>query len=253
MSSPASLPKEIQRSAQRGELQKVVKWLRKGGPADAFCASQTSLGRSTTTTLLQTAGGSGHLAIVRELLKRGASVDLQTSLGHTTLMNAAGYGKLSIVLVVLQHSASPDLQSSKGETALMQAAYGGHEACVQALLRAKANTELLDNDGRTALQWAEVKGHAATAGLIRQHAAPPPQPVAASPAAPPEAGEPAVSSPASLPLKIYESAQRGELPKVVRWLHEEGSIDALCSNTTLVCAQPTPCCKAPQPTATLRW
>ena len=31
MSSPASLPKEIHRSAERGELQKVVKWLRKGG------------------------------------------------------------------------------------------------------------------------------------------------------------------------------------------------------------------------------
>ena len=30
MSSPAPLPKEIHRSAERGELQKVVKWLRKG-------------------------------------------------------------------------------------------------------------------------------------------------------------------------------------------------------------------------------
>ena len=39
MSSPAPLPKEIHRSAQRGELQKVVKWLRKGGQADAICAS----------------------------------------------------------------------------------------------------------------------------------------------------------------------------------------------------------------------
>ena len=31
MSSPTPLPFEIHRSAQRGELQKVVKWLRKGG------------------------------------------------------------------------------------------------------------------------------------------------------------------------------------------------------------------------------
>ena len=31
MSSPASLPSEIHRAAGRGELQKVVKWLRKGG------------------------------------------------------------------------------------------------------------------------------------------------------------------------------------------------------------------------------
>ena len=31
MSSPASLPEDIYHSAVRGELQKVVKWLRKGG------------------------------------------------------------------------------------------------------------------------------------------------------------------------------------------------------------------------------
>ena len=36
MRSPTPLPKEIHRSAQRGELQKVVKWLRKGGPVDAL-------------------------------------------------------------------------------------------------------------------------------------------------------------------------------------------------------------------------
>ena len=34
MSSPASPPKEIHRSAEQGELQKVVKWLRKGGAVD---------------------------------------------------------------------------------------------------------------------------------------------------------------------------------------------------------------------------
>eukprot|EP00964_Phaeocystis_antarctica_P116175 scaffold80140_cov61-Phaeocystis_antarctica.AAC.3 len=37
------------------------------------------------------------------------------------------------------------------------------------------------------------------------------QPAAASPAAPVDAGEPVVSSPASLPVEIFESAERGEL------------------------------------------
>ena len=36
MSSPASLPEEIHLSAERGELQKVVKWLRKGGAVNAL-------------------------------------------------------------------------------------------------------------------------------------------------------------------------------------------------------------------------
>ena len=52
MSSPASLPKEIHRSAERGELQKVVKWLRKGGLVDALGSTRTRDGRPTTYTLL---------------------------------------------------------------------------------------------------------------------------------------------------------------------------------------------------------
>ena len=87
MSSPASLPKEIHRSAVRGELQKVVKWLRKGGAVDALCPTPARDGRVSTTTLLLTAAANDHLAMVRELLKRGASVDLQTSLGETALIH----------------------------------------------------------------------------------------------------------------------------------------------------------------------
>ena len=103
MSSPASLPIEIQRSAIRGELQKVIKWLRKGGAVDAFGSTQCADGRPTTTTLLLTAAAHGHLEMARELRKRGASVDLPTSLGWTTLMVAAARGHLSILLLLLQH------------------------------------------------------------------------------------------------------------------------------------------------------
>ena len=148
MSSPAPLPKEICRSAERGELQKVVKWLRKGGPVDVLYSDtgedgQTATytdGQTITYTLLNTAACYGQLAMVRELLKRGASVDLQNSVGITALMLAAIHGHLSILLVLLQHSADPDLQDSAGYSALMLAAYGGHEACVQALLRAAASS-----------------------------------------------------------------------------------------------------------------
>ena len=112
MSSPAPLPKEIHRSAERGELQKVVKWLRKGGAVDALGSATSVDGRPTTTTLLHAAASNGQLEMVRELLKRGASVDLQSSLGRTALMDAAYYGHLSILLVLLQHSANPDLQAT---------------------------------------------------------------------------------------------------------------------------------------------
>ena len=227
MSSPAPLPKEIHRSAQRGELQKMVRWLRKGGLIDALCPTALG-GRTTLETLLHAAVVNSQLEMVRELLMRGASIDLPNSLGSTALMAAAHRGNLSTVLVLLQHSANPDLQNNIGITVLMWAVGSGHEACVQALLRAKADTELLDKDGYTVLQRAEAKGHTAIADLIRQHAAPS-QPAAAPPAAPPDAGEPAVSAPTSLPLELYDSAARGELQKVAKWVRKGGLVDALCS------------------------
>ena len=76
------------------------------------------------------------------LLKRGASVDLQSSLGRTALMSAAAQGHSSVLLLLLERLANPDLQDIDGHTALMEAAGNGQEACVQALLRAGANTEL---------------------------------------------------------------------------------------------------------------
>ena len=203
-SSPASLPAEILQSAERGEVQKVAKWLRKGGPVDALGAAQAEDGQFTTSSLLHAAATNGHLEMARELLKRGASVDLQRERGSTALMGAASYGHLSILLLLMQHSADPDLQDTKGRTALMAAAHRGQEACVRALLQhsanpdlqqsekggtalmiaasvgqeacaqalliAKANTELLDNNGDSALQLAEAKGHTAIAKLFRQHA-----------------------------------------------------------------------------------
>jgi len=265
VSTAASLPIEIFESAENGELQKVVGWLREGGLADAHTSVSIDNNQTATTTLLHAAAANDHLEMVTQLLERGASVDLEDGLGYTALMSAAYRGHLSILLFLLHHSASPELQASDGHTALMMAASEGHEACVQALLRAKANpdlqsnsgqtalmgaamqgqescvkallrakanTELLDKDGDTALQWAEHEGHTAAAALIRQHATPP-QPAAASPAAPLDAGEPAVSSAASLPLEILESARRGELRKVVEWLRKGGSVDALASGTTV--------------------
>ena len=222
-SSPTSLPREIFHSAEKGELQKVVKWLDQGGPVDALCSAPTEDARPSAFGLLHAAAGNGHLEMVRELLERGASVDLPSSLDATPLMGAAHYGHLSILLVLLQHSANPDHQDIDGDSGLMRAADQGQEPCVQALLRAKAHTELLDKDGRTALQWAEAKqGDTTIAKLIRQHAAPPQ----------PKDGEPTVSSDASLPLEIYESARRGELQKVVKWLREGGLTDALCAYPT---------------------
>ena len=71
MSSAASLPFEIFKSAKLGELQKVVKWLRKGGQTDALCPFTSEGSHATSATLLHAVAGYGHLEMVRMLLKRG--------------------------------------------------------------------------------------------------------------------------------------------------------------------------------------
>ena len=184
MSSASSpLPKEICVAAERGELPKVVKWLRKGGHVDALCSGENQYGVSISSTLLHTAAAGGHLAVAKEVLKRGAAVNLPDSLGGTALIIAALRGQPAVLLLLLEHSANPDLQDDNGWTALMLAAFKGHEACAKALLRANANTELREKGGRTALQLAEAQGHTAVAELIRQQAAPQQDPKAKQEAA----------------------------------------------------------------------
>ena len=109
MSSPASLPKEITLSAQRGELQKVVKWLRKGGLVDALGSATTRGGRPTTDTLLLAATVHGQLEIVRELLKRGASVDLPTSFGRTALTRCRRCGRCTCSIHAARSGRLPDV------------------------------------------------------------------------------------------------------------------------------------------------
>ena len=169
--SPVPLPDEIFRAAGRGELQQVIKWLRKGGTVDALICGNTRDGRPSTYAMLHIATSNGREEMVRELLERGASINLQNSFGVTALVAAACFGHHSILFLLLQHSANPDLQDIDGFTALMTAAENGRVSCVRELLRAKANTELVDNKGCTALRYAEVNGKKATAEFIRQHAA----------------------------------------------------------------------------------
>ena len=241
-------------AAQRGELQKVVKWLRKGGCVDAVYSGMTSNRQASTFFLLHTAANFGHLEMLRVLLRRGATVDLPTSFGVTALMTAANNGQLLTLDILLRHSANIGLQDRYGMSSLMMAASQGHEACVKALLCAKSNTELFDHNGRTALQLAEDHGFTATVSLMRQHMAPP-QPAAVSPAAPLDAGEPGVSSPAPLPEEIHQAAERGELQKVwssgcarERWSTRSAPLHVLTAFP-----QPQPCCTPPQPGATWRW
>ena len=98
VSSPASLPLEILKSAERGEVQKVEKWLDEGGPINARYSTTTltPTGQASSVALLHAAVANNQVEMVTELLRRRASVDLQTcsdvTCGITPLMSAASKG-----------------------------------------------------------------------------------------------------------------------------------------------------------------
>ena len=118
-------------AAFQGDAQAVAAWLHEGGGVDARSAEHNN------QTLLMAAAMGGQEAVVRMLLQRGASVNLQDSIGGTALMLTAA---------------------------------NGHTPTVQALLDAKADASLYSSDGCTALMIAEQQKHTAIAQLLRQHA-----------------------------------------------------------------------------------
>ena len=125
------LPADVSAAANQGNAHAVAAWLDKGDGVDARCAE------AGDTTLLMAAAAGEQEAMMRMLLKRGASVNLQNSTGSTTLMFAAT---------------------------------NGHTTTVQVLLDAKADASLQNKGGDTALMVAEQQKNTETAQLLRQHA-----------------------------------------------------------------------------------
>ena len=74
-----------------------------------------------------------------------------------------------MVRMLLQRGASINLQDSFGGTALMFAAGNGCTTVVQALLDANADASLQDTKGSMALAYAEHQKHAAVAQLLQHH------------------------------------------------------------------------------------
>ena len=194
----ALLPDAVFEAARRGEQKKVIKWLRKGS-VDARRAD-------TGDTLLHAAVVHRHPDLMRELVKKGATIDAQNTDGGTPLIMASQLGARHEAELLLQHSADVnlqtpadgatalmvaaahsqpetlslllaakaalDVQTTAGYTALMSAAGAGADRCVQLLLDAGARTELTDNTGCTALGCAQSKRQPSTQRLLQRAAKP---------------------------------------------------------------------------------
>jgi len=98
---------------------------------------------------------SGHLAIVKTLFRRGASLD---SPGWTPLSYAAASGHVEVASFLLDAGAAIDAVSPNGTTALMMAVRGGHAEAVDLLLARGADVNHRNQEGATALSWARRGG-----------------------------------------------------------------------------------------------
>jgi ankyrin repeat protein len=105
-------------------------------------------------TALGLASARGALAIVEELLARGAAVDAANRWGQTALHLAAGGAHAAVVERLLARGADPRRITRTGESVLTAAARGKSVECVTALLAAGAAVDTADQLGRTALHAA---------------------------------------------------------------------------------------------------
>jgi ankyrin repeat protein len=240
----AGLPEAIWRAAaEKGNAHAVAAWLDEGGGVDARCAEHGS------ATLLMTAACAGQEAMVRMLLQRGASVNLQNSDGVTALMGAAFKGHTTVVQALLDAKSDASLQTNNGNTALMCAEHSMHTATAQ-LLRQHATPQTAEAEGRAATSAAhaavaantmaaELLGQEAVAntgkGSKKKKAKAAPSAVAAeSAAAAPFAG---ASKPAYVKEGLHEAlfcAALGDAQVVTAWLDKGGGVDARCAEQNRV-------------------
>lgn len=122
-------------AAQEGELARVCKWLNEGGPIDARDVFQCSL--------LHLASASGQVSVVRELLKRGASLNERSPdalfvLGKTALHKACEEGHIQVVELLVAAGADTQLACTAAVPAQKQARLARRS---QALTQCSVSTE----------------------------------------------------------------------------------------------------------------
>ncbi len=113
--------------AGRGDKEVVIAFLDAGMEIDAM--------RNTDGwTALTAASFYKRTEIVKFLLEKQATVNLQDIYGRTPLMYAAAMGAEEIVTMLLDAGAKPNIQDKKGRTALMEA-YSKQEALIAQILK----------------------------------------------------------------------------------------------------------------------
>uniref|UniRef100_A0A8C2W246 Cyclin-dependent kinase 4 inhibitor D n=2 Tax=Chinchilla lanigera TaxID=34839 RepID=A0A8C2W246_CHILA len=99
----------------------------------------------------------GSLAVARELLKHGASPNVQDASGTSPLHDAARTGFLDTLKVLVEHGADVNAPDATGALPIHLAVREGHAAVVS-FLAAESDLQHRDVTGLTPLELARHRG-----------------------------------------------------------------------------------------------
>ena len=107
------------------------------------------------------ASAKGYLALVQQLINKGAQIDAKRNDNYDAVYAAAQQGHLSILQILIENSPNvSDRQSFKGRTALGAAAYNGHLEVVEYLVtQLHVRINIKDDNGHTPLKLVEFKNY----------------------------------------------------------------------------------------------
>lgn len=109
--------------------------------------------------IARSAGRDRALALLRDLVRAGASVDGLDAQGFTALQRAAAAGASDFVGTLINLGATPNHRNAEGLTALHAAAENGHLGAMEILLEFGGDPGVTDACGATPLHDAAGRGH----------------------------------------------------------------------------------------------
>jgi ankyrin repeat protein len=127
---------------------------------------RVNMGNLEGRTALHYAASSGNIALVQQLLNRGADIKTEDPNGITALHIAAKEGNTAVMQLLLNHGADTEAKDDDKKTALHTAVEEGNAAVVQLLLNRGADVHARYQFGCSALHIAVFSGSEAVVQLL---------------------------------------------------------------------------------------